>query len=48
MVQPATLMPMASGTSRVGFTDSSGAVAIICTGAQQGLWRTLNSTHLSG
>lgn len=30
MVQPATLMPMPRGTSRVGFTDSSGAVAIIC------------------
>lgn len=28
-MQPPTLMPMASGTSRVGFRDSSGAVAII-------------------
>jgi len=30
MVQPLTLMPIASGTSRVGLVDSSGAVAIIC------------------
>jgi hypothetical protein len=29
MVQPATLIPIASGTSWVGFRDSSGAVAII-------------------